>query len=190
MREYAREKAGAAGVDVSFVLSEMERFELPGGAFDLVSCMLVSCSYLLDNETFLHHLDQVADHLVDGGVYVLELVHPRDVLTPDASTVSTWSMERDGTHVEVTWGQPDDPYDPITQVRQTTVEIRVRDEEGERTFWETSPQREFTANEIDALVRASGRFRVVASFGSPDVDVPFDNDKRAWRMVPVLQKMS
>jgi len=31
---------------------------------------------------------------------------------------------------------------------------------------------------------------VVASFGSPDVDVPFDNDKRAWRMVPVLQKMS
>lgn len=89
----------------------------------------------------------------------------------------------------VTWGQPDDRLDPISQIRDVTVEIRVEDEEGTRTWWESSPQRVFTANEVDALVRASGRFRVVATYGALATDVPFDDAPAAWRMVPVLQKV-
>ena len=49
-------------------------------------------------------------------------------------------------------------------------------------------QRRFTANEFDALIRAHGGFDIVEWLGSLAPAVPFNNDAKAWRMVPVLRK--
>jgi hypothetical protein len=86
------------------------------------------------------------------------------------------------------WGQPDDSFDPITQITEVTTIVTVTRGNDVQTFEQRAPQRCFTATEFRALVDASGRFRIVDWYGAMDTGVPFDNAKAAWRMVPVLQR--
>ena len=44
------------------------------------------------------------------------------------------------------------------------------------------------AEEVQALVEASGRFELVALLGALDIDLPLDDEKHSWRMIPVLRK--
>ena len=185
---YGREQAVTAGVPLEYVHADMRRFGLDR-RFDMAICMLASWSYLLTNDDLLKHLACMAEHLHEGAVYVVELTHPRDLMTKERSTHTSWEVEQNGKKVEISWGQPDDPFDPISQVTETTVELRVEDGTGARTFWEVSSQRMFTANEVDALVKASGAFRILDAYGGLDAAVPFDNERTAWRMVPVLQRI-
>lgn len=189
MVDYAREKARTQGVEIEAVRADMVRFEIPG-SYDLAATLMDSSVYLLDNEAVLSHLACVADHLTDGGLYVLEMGHPRDVFGVGKSTRTTWDAERDGTKVHTEWGAEDDPFDPITQIRQVTVTIEYSGPKGSGTVTETAPERIFTANEFRALVTASARFEIVGTFGAMDANVPFSNEKAAWRMVPVLRKVS
>lgn len=150
--------------------------------------MIASWSYLLDNDAVLRNLACVAEALEDGALFVVELSHPRDLLTRRKSTKNVWDAERDGVQVSTRWGLPDDPFDPVTQVRQVTVEVDVEDVNGRRTYRERAPEREYGPNEVKALVEASGRFEMVALLGALDVDLPLDDEKHSWRMIPVLRK--
>ena len=55
---------------------------------------------------------------------------------------------------------------------------------------ERARQRRFTANEVDALVRANGQFEIVEWLGSLAGATAFTNDRAASFMVPVLRKTS
>jgi len=188
MAAYGRARATSEGVSLEYVEADMEDFALARD-FDLAACMIVSWSYLLDNAAVLAHLDRVAEHLADGGVYVVELSHPRDLLTTRRSTGNVWTQERDGVRVSTRWGLPDDPFDPVTQVRRVTVEIDVEDEHGTRSWRDVAPQREFGPNEVQALVAANGRFEIAALLGALDADQPLDDDEASWRMIPVLRRV-
>ena len=50
---------------------------------------------------------------------------------------------------------------------------------------DSSLERGFTFNELDAIVRASGVFRLVRVFGALRINQEFSCD--SWRMVPVLE---
>jgi hypothetical protein len=156
--------------------------------FDLAMLLMDSASYLLDNAAVLRHLDCVARHLVDGGLYVLELSHPRDAFGVGTSTNTQWTAEADGLRVQTRWGAEGDAFDPISQVEEVTVTMDWSGPGGSGHLVERARQRRFTANEFDALVRASGHFDVVECLGSLAPAAPFSNDRAAWRMVPVLRK--
>ena len=157
--------------------------------FDLAVLLMDSASYLLDNDAVLRHLACVAAHLCEGGLYVLEMGHPRDAFRTQAgSTESVWTAEEDGLRVTTRWGHDDDPFDPVTQIDEVRVHLQWSGPEGDGELTDRARQRRFTANEFDALVRASGAFETVACYGSLDVAVPFDNREAAWRMVPVLRR--
>ena len=145
---------------------------------------------LLDNEAVPAHFDCVADALAPGGVYVLEMQHPRDAFGVGSSADSDWKMERDGATVHMTWGRPDDEFDPITQITQDTVTVawRRNGESGEVT--EVLPNRRYVVNKFRALVAASGRFEIVEELGSLDLGVPFSNAKGSWRHVPILRRLT
>jgi hypothetical protein len=188
MNHYAQAGALAEGVALQTVCADMVDFRLEQ-RFDLALLLMDSASYLLDNDAVLRHLACVADHLVDGGLYVLEMCHPRDIFRVDAaSTQTSWTAEFDGLRVDTQWGHDGDSFDPITQIDQVSVTMRWSGPNGSGELTETAPQRRFTSNEFDALVRASGRFDCVACFGSLDTGVPFDKQRAAWRMVPGLRK--
>ena len=188
MNTYALARAQADGVALDTICADMTDFHLPQ-RFDLALLLMDSASYLLDNDAVLRHLACVAAHLYEGGLYVLEMGHPRDAFRArPGSTQTTWTAEEQGLHVTTRWGHDDDPFDPVTQVDEVRVHLQWSGPEGDGELTDRARQRRFTANEFDALVRASGTFETVACYGSLDVAVPFDNRESAWRMVPVLRR--
>jgi len=187
MCDYALERAGLDGVDLTAVDADMVEFRL-AQRFDLAVLLMDSASYLLDNDAVLRHLRCVAAHLADGGLYVLEMSHPRDAFGVGASTTLQWTAEADGLRVATRWGAEGDAFDPVTQVDAVTVTLDWSGPDGSGQLVDCARQRRFTANEIDALVRASGCFEIVEWLGSLAPPAPFDNQRAAWRMVPVLRK--
>jgi len=187
MVEHGSALAREAGVALDYRRGDMTDFALEESV-DLVAILMDSTSYLLDNEAVLRNLSCVAGALVDGGLYVLEMSHPRTVFDREVHGGVTWTAERDDLRVTVTWGVEGEPFDPTTQVSEVTARMRWERGEERGELVEVAPQRCFTANELRALVTASGRFEWVEAFGALDLDVPFTNEERAWRMVPVLRR--
>ena len=89
MCAYAAREAARAGVEVEVVRDDMTRFDL-GRRFDLVVTMLDSTSHLMTLDAFVAHLRRVAAHLSPGGLYIVEMSHPRDRLgdEPSVSLIS------------------------------------------------------------------------------------------------------
>lgn len=189
MGAYALERARDEGVAIETVCADMVDFRLDR-RFDLALLAMDSASYLLDNDAAIHHLQAVARHLADGGLYVLEMSHPRDAFGLGQSTRNTWTQSEDGWTVTAQWGAEGDDFDPITQVEAVTATMEWTGPQGPGRLVETARQRRFTATEFDALVRASGCFRTVQTLGALAPPVPFDLTPAAWRMVPVLQRLS
>ena len=187
MCEYALACATRDGVALRAEVADMVDFSL-GARFDLALMPMDSSSYLLDNSAALSHLDSVARHLVDGGLYVLEMTHPRSVFGVGTSTGTDWVAEADGLRVHTCWGAAGDAFDPITQIDEVTVTMTWSGPGGEGRLQERARQRRFTANEVDALVRAGGQFEIVDWLGSLAKGTPFSNDVSASFMVPVLRK--
>jgi SAM-dependent methyltransferase len=189
MVDYALERAAHDGVHLTVLCADMCDFQLIQH-FDLVTLPMDSASYLLDNAAVLRHLDCVAQHLAAGGLYVLEMSHPRDAFGTRSSTSTKRTSEEYGFRVDMQWGSEGDTFDPITQVDEVTVKLDWSGPDGGGQVIERARQRRFTVNEFDALVRACGDFEILEWLGSLAAPVPFNNDPTAWRMVPVLRKVT
>ena len=187
MCEHALACAARDGVPLQAVVADMVDFTLDA-RFDLALMAMDSSSYLLDNDAALHHLDSVARHLVDGGLYVLEMTHPRTTFGVGAATVTDWTAEADGLSVHTCWGAAGDAFDPFTQIDEVTVTMAWTGPEGQGQLVERARQRRFTPNEVDALVRVGGQFEIVEWLGSLATALPFKSDPKAQFMVPVLRK--
>ena len=102
---------------------------------------------------------------------------------------------------ERVWGDEDDEFDPIAQVRQFTVAMTLKvnnpedipkedplfmqmNEEGKTEVKEIVPMRLYTLQEIDALARCAG-LEMVAKYGALDKEVAMTEEDDAYRMVCV-----
>jgi SAM-dependent methyltransferase len=188
MVRYGLSKAKENGISIEYICADMIGFK-PPGKYDLAVLLMDSATYLLDNQSVYDHFECVADCLNENGLYILEMSHPRQVFKVGDSEIPEWTMERAGKKVQFRWGEEGDHFDPITQISDITVRVKYSDENEEGEIIDKAKGRCFTANEFQALVDASARFKIISMYGSMDEDIPFDNDKKAWRMVPVLQKV-
>lgn len=187
MVQYGIQKAKAKGTSIEYRQGNIANFTWDS-KFDLAGIFMDSLSYLTDNESVVSHLQAVARVLNPGGLYVLEMSHPRDVFSVGTSTLTTWEVTKGDLWTSVTWGDSADVFDPISQITDTTVHLKFKHNGVERELTEKAPSRCFTANEFKALVLAEGSFDIVEIFGAMKSDVRFSNDKAAWRMIPILQK--
>ncbi|KYG67271.1 hypothetical protein AZI86_09720 [Bdellovibrio bacteriovorus] len=187
MTTYAQDKAAKAGVVVHCECADMIKYQSEN-RYDLAVLLMDSTSYLLSNEAVIEHLRSVAQILNPGGLYILEMSHPKSVFEISKSTASEWEMEKDGIKVKIQWGSPSDTFDPVSQITNVSLKMEYQDGERVGTLKDQSPQRCFTATEFAALVAASGVFEIVDWYGAMSTGVPFNNAEAAWRMVPVLRK--
>lgn len=189
MLEYAQEEATARGIALRTLHTTMTDFALDGPV-GLVMCLLDSLSYLLDFDALHAHLDCVVDALTPGGLYIMEVCHPLDVLTHDATTEASWeTLLGSGESVSMTIGLPSDPFDTLTQVRHTTFIMKVeRDDECTLHLTETCDMRSWLYQELLSVFAARQNLRLVDTFGALDADIPLTSGAPAWRMVLVLQK--
>ncbi|GLW65064.1 hypothetical protein Arub01_33080 [Actinomadura rubrobrunea] len=185
MCAYAERAAKDAGVDLRVVRDDMTAFALDR-RFDLVVTMLDSTSHLMTLDAFTAHLDRVAEHLAGDGVYIVEMSHPRDRLSDEPSVSTGWTVERDGVHVTVRWGEPTDRLDPVTQISEDHVTVTVAEGGTTRVIRDVVPYRFWSATEVEAAVRLSGALEIAARYGDFG-DVPVTAPD-AWRMILVLRR--
>ncbi|MEU8799962.1 class I SAM-dependent methyltransferase [Spirillospora sp. NPDC048819] len=199
MCAYAAREAGRANVRVEVVRDDMTRFDL-GRRFDLIVTMLDSTSHLMTLDAFVAHLRRVSAHLSPGGLYIVEMSHPRDRL--GEPTVSTgWTVERDGVHASVRWGEPGDRLDPVTQIADDHVTMTINGGGGVtaggrppgddevRVLRDVVPYRFWSATELDAAIRVAGGLEKAAQYGDfgAGADTVALTDPEAWRMITVLR---
>lgn len=188
MCAYAARAAARDKVEVEVVQDDMTRFALDR-RFDLIVTMLDSTSHLMTLDAFVAHLRQAAAHLSPGGLYIVEMSHPRDRLS-DEPTVSTgWTVERDGVHATVRWGEPTDRLDPVTQIADDHVTMTITGDGATRVLRDVVPYRFWTATELDAAIRLAGGLDVVAQYGDfgAGEDAVALTAPEAWRMITVLR---
>ena len=186
MNEYARELCARESLTVKFVEEDMRSFRLPQKV-DLAICMMATFHCLLTNDDIVQHLNAVADNLVKDGLYIIEMNHPRYAFNTGSSTQNKWEMERGGIKVQPDWGS-DAEFDPLTEIDSGTVIFAVTQDGNTEEHSFTEQWRDITSGLMQALIELSGKFKIAATYGDLSLDIPFDNAKKAWRMVLVLRK--
>jgi len=185
MVAYGKRKAAELGLALDYVAADMAAFTMKRRV-DFAACMLDSLSYLLTNDAVRAHLDAVADALEEDGLYILEMTHPAQVFGRAEITKSRWEIEDEGGVLDATWAEVESTFDPTTQCSQVDAYLVYSRRDGTvEEIRDSSSQRVFTWNELEALVVGNGRFRIIDVYGDLK-RVGFTAD--AWRMVPVLQK--
>mmetsp|Transcript_63474 Transcript_63474/g.143174 ORF Transcript_63474/g.143174 Transcript_63474/m.143174 type:complete len:361 (-) Transcript_63474:203-1285(-) len=220
MVAYGKGLASDAGIELTYCQGDMADFspEPFGQTFESVWCLLGSAGHLLTNDRFEGMLRSAGEVLEPGGTLVLELPHPRETFRVDDVTTDGWDvpegddnplgigLKGDGGGIlGVVWGDFEDEFEPITQIRRATVELSLeRQGEAVQSIKEVVPQREFTVQEVLALVKLSGCFEVgsdviglpLTLYGSLELSeatgqqVGVGEEEDAFRLVVVLTKKS
>ena len=183
----------------TYLERDMQSFESPTGddeqLFDSCWILLGSLQHLTENTQVISCLESVHKALQPDGTLILELPHPRETFSLIECTRNGWQVpleddngEENG-ELEIVWGDDDDEFNPITQVRQFTVSMKVKgvEKEGMQNVRQVVPLRHFTTQEIDALGRIAG-FEIDSLHGALADDVDVNDDDEAFRLVCVLRK--
>jgi SAM-dependent methyltransferase len=201
MCSYAVGQAKTAGVALEVVEADMRAFAIagPDGAralFDAAITMLNSVCHLFTLDDLVRHLTVVRAHVVEGGLYIVELAHPADFFAPTPRTSNDWTVDTQGMHADVHWGGRGDTIDPLTQVTNEHMTITATSKDGTiRTVSDVVPNRFWTLTEFTAAVALanipspddpSGAWELVASYGDFDDTTPLDAPT-AWRMILILR---
>lgn len=179
-------------------------------SIDSAWILLGSMQHLTTNDDVIECFESTARALRAGGTMLVELPHPRETFTMVECTRNGWEVPlEDDEGIEygelrVVWGDDDDPFDPIRQVRDFTVAMElIGIDENEESAGENGikrkmktlqkvrevvPMRLFTSQEIDALARCAG-LEVVAMYGALSDEVPVDSEDEAFRLVCVMRKV-
>ena len=184
-----------------YVVDDFRTFDLPltqeGDQFDSCWILLGSLQHLTQNTEVVQCLSCIHKCLVKNGTVIIELPHPRETFAMIDCTKNDWTIpledenEVESGELSIIWGDNDDEFDPITQVRQLTVEFRLSSDTQQSEHLQNVrgvvPTRLFTAQEMDALAQLAN-FRVAAMFGSLENGVSVNDEDAAFRLVCVLQK--
>ncbi len=196
MLDYACEGAEADGVRIETVQGDMTNFTLDQPVA-LAANLMESLSHLITNEQVVAHFRAVAQNLLPGGIFVIEMAHP-DSIWRD-SLPNTWTARSTDseifrntpyTEVDVLFGSADDQFDWISQQWQVTTRLNIRDEgQPERVVQHRYPHRWYMAQELKALIDLSDAFSQTWWFGNMVVPPPaLGNSAESDRMIVVLRK--
>ncbi len=183
----AGEKAAADGVSVEWLIGDMREFAL-AAPVDMAICMLDGIDCLLTDEEIVRHFRAVGANLSPGGVYMIELSHPRDCSAEHYGRF-LYEGERNGCRVTIDWANIEPAPHPAERVVVAEVVMRVRDNGTEERFVDRAYERFLTAEDIVRLARTSGALEVCGWYGDFDVDQPFDDSGSSRRMIVVLKKL-
>ena len=200
MAQYSRE-LGATDYAINqdaldYRVEDMTAFSLNQSSVDTAWILLGSLQHLTENEQIIQCFQSVHRALHDDGTLIVELPHPRETFSMVDCTRNGWNVplqdERGEEYgkLRVIWGDDTDEFDPIRQVRQFTVHMKVDGTEDSidmQSVREVVPMRLFTAQELNALAHCAD-FKVVEFFGALEEGVRADDDDAAFRLVCVLQK--
>jgi len=167
--------------------------------FDSVWILLGSMQHLTTNSDVISCFQSTYNLLREGGTMIIELPHPRETFAMVECTRNGWEVpleDGDGKaygELKIVWGDDDDKFDPIRQVRDFTVAMDLvvdaaNENKDMQSVKEIVPLRLFTFQEIDTIARFTG-FEVEKLHGALSDEIDVNNDDEAFRLVCVLKKL-
>ncbi|MDP2872557.1 MAG: class I SAM-dependent methyltransferase [Bacillota bacterium] len=182
MLSYARQKAVEHGLSVELFLKDMSDFALYR-TFDAAICMTGSIYYLHTIESLVEHLRRVATHLVQGGLYVMDV----PLALPDSGVppVQEWTAERDRVRVATRW-ELLGPPDPDTGLATERLTLRGFERGWERVWEQEATVHLLRPQDLQAAVDASRHFRLAAMYREFDVESRQDGPPAGHRVIVVL----
>lgn len=196
-REVAKEELGDNKVsNFDFLCGDMRSFALEDReTCDSAWILAGSLQHLTTNTDVIACMNSINKALSPQGTLILELPHPNEVFQMVDSTTNSWEvpLEDDEGHeygqLLVVWGDEDDEIDPIQQVRQNTVVLKLKGVEDpkKQSVNGVVPLRLFTAQEISLFAQLSG-FEVAAMYGALSDEFDINNEDVAYRLVCILRK--
>ncbi|PRQ06671.1 class I SAM-dependent methyltransferase [Enhygromyxa salina] len=189
MCRYAQNSAAEAGVSLEVVCANMIDFQL-AEPVELAFTLINSLAHVHTLDELVAHFAAVERALVPGGLYVIELGHPRDFLGRGGRTTGVsqpWQVERDGVTLTTRWGLADDEYDAVAQLFHASVQLTLVHAGQTRVVNTTIVMRDWTLDEVRAASRLAGGALVpVACFG--DFEGGPVTAEAAWRAIFVFRR--
>lgn len=185
--EYAKLKSTEEGLPFSVWGGDMRDFQVKE-QYGLAINMLTAANLLLSNEDMIAHLRAVAKALDPGGIYILEMAHPREYGSPSNIPTYAWEIQRDDLYLECDLRHKTDPLDSIAQTQRYNIRVNVTEGEEVKTYYLERTYRVYLYQEFKALIECSGSFEWVSCFGSFHQNRHLDASQRSWRMIPVLRR--
>lgn len=205
MLAFARQKAAAQGLGVELFLKDMTDFALYR-TFDAAICMTGSVGYISTAEALVQHLRHVAVHLVQGGLYVVDIplvVVPEEGAAgsgagADGGSGATeavlpppqeWAGQRDRIKVSARW-ELAGPYDAETQTATERLVLRGQERGWERVWEQETTFRLLRPQDIEPAVEAAGHFRIAAMYAGFDITDRVEGRAKGHRALVVLERMT
>lgn len=186
MVAFAQKKALAEGLDIHWLAADMRQFTLPAPV-DMAICMFDAIDALTCNDDLIHHLQAVARNLNPGGLYLIDLTHPRRI-SHTYNEPFIYKGQRNGLGVRIVWGTNEPTYDLITNIARTAIEIQVNDHGREFVIEDVADERLLYPQEIILLAKLAGVFDIVGWHGSYNLNQPLDHSDASTNMIAILQK--
>jgi len=187
MIEYAKNKINIEGLSANLWIDNMASFKTET-KYGVAINILTGFNYLLTNNHVLSHLTSVGNTLEQGGVYIIELNHPREFIINKPSKTNAWIETKEDIEVEVDWDNERSLVNIMTHQITSKPVIKVRDKTGSFVINMKDKYRIFLYQELQLLVLQSEIFETVGTFGSFRLENEFDNSKDSWRMIFVLRR--
>jgi SAM-dependent methyltransferase len=186
MIDLAREKDKVEGLACTWLVEDMRRFNLEEPV-DLAFVMFDGLDALVSQDDLIEHLKAVARALTPGGVYVIDLTHPRDCAFQTYADFH-YAGQRDGVQVDIQWAINQPQFDLVTGIADTEVELRVVDHGKEMIVRDKARERLLLPQEIEALCKLTSALKVEAWYGGYDVRQALTWAPECRRMIAVLRK--
>ena len=156
MLRYLRQRAADEGLRISTILADMRDFNLRKRCDFAIT--LSGSLHVGSNEEFMKHLACVANALNYGGIYLLENV----TLGLKPRYHQRWTRTRG--HIRVDTDFESVLVDPLRQLYEERLALRVRDQGQSRKFESTTKIKCFAPLEFRSLVESSGYFVFLGFF--------------------------
>ena len=184
MVEYARRRMDRLSLDADIQPGRLESFAYPT-RFELAHCLVSTFKYLLDETRARAHLEQMAEALVPGGVYVLGLhLSEYEVTT---RTRERWVGRRGATSVVCNIQQW--PPDPQRRLERVRARLTVQNGRALRRFETNWQFRSYSARQVKRLLRSVPALAHVATYDfTYDVGGPIPLDGKRLDVVLILQR--
>lgn len=186
MVEYARQRDSQEGLSGEWVAADMRDFQLEEPV-DIAFTLFDGFDALRTNDDLVRHLRAVGRNLEPGGLYVVDLTHPRDCGFFEYGDF-VYRGERAGVSVEIRWAVNRPSFDVVSSLAHTEIELRANDGGEEVVLRDSATERYHFPQELELLGRLSGVLSVVAWHGDFDLAQPLDSSERSRRMIAVYQK--
>jgi SAM-dependent methyltransferase len=126
MVAYSRERLAAGGADAEVVHADMTTFDL-GRTFDAAVCPINTLLHLTPSE-LEQHFDRVAEHLVPGTRYLVQvgLFDGSDLPPPNE-----WDADRNGTAVHCLWAPVARDLEAGRETHRSVIEVTAGARRGE-----------------------------------------------------------